>query len=197
VKSLVNTAEDLTGKRGLKEFAHGVDTAAAIAVAIAVLYPLQDKLAEKLTGNPNATTRRAGPYHIIEALWDVSKGTKQPYSALSSVFTFNPALLAGAQFIADRQLYNGQPIYHPQDDWKDIAHDVGRYWLETVPQVSTTLQVSGESGGGLAQFAAKQLDIVSPSWAQVQKQKMMQRKARSEAINRRKRDIMKKIYGGG
>lgn len=176
LKSLGETAKDLSGKRGVEAFKEGVDTAVAISVAIAVLYPLQDMLAHMLTGNNDATVRRAGPYHPIVAIHEILQGEKDPQALLASMFTFNPALLMGAQLIADRKLYNGQAVYQPTDNPKLIAKDVGNYLVNSVPQFSTVSKVSDDKrGGGVKQWLAKQLDIDSPTKEDVKAKERIKR----------------------
>lgn len=194
VKSMIETAKDVgairKGKEGLQEFKEGMDTVAAIAVALSVLYPLMDMAAQELTGNKNAKQRRAGPYHVINAVTEVAEGTKEPQAVLASVFTFNPALLGLAQLGVDRQLYNGQPIYHPTDSAEVIAKDVGTYLAKQVPSVSTSLRVSDESGGGAGQLIAQQIDIQSPSQKQVDRiEKIRHRDIRASEIREQKRRL--------
>lgn len=188
-KSIYETAADLTGKRGKKNFIEGADTAAAIVVALAILYPLQDMLAQSLTSNPNATTRRAGPYHPAMAIAEIAHGEKDPQAFLASVFTFNPALLYGAQLVANRKLYNGQPVYSPTDDPKLIAKDVWKYTYTQVPQVSTSVRVSDEKkGGGIPQWLAQQVDIKSPTKAEVEAKETVKQKLLTASKNKAKKD---------
>ena len=173
VKSILETGKDIggirRGKEGFKDFAHGMDTAAAIAVALAALYPLQDMIAQQLSGNDDATVRRAGPYHIFHAIHDLATNEKDPMAVLSSIFTFNPALLSGAQLIADRKLYNGQPVYHPEDDADKIAYDVANYALTQVPQISQAEQAVKAEDEGFKQWVARQFDVESPTAETVSK----------------------------
>lgn len=166
IKSLVETGKDISairkGKDGFVQAAHGVDQLAAMAVAISVLYPLQDMIAHQITGNPDAKQRRAGPYHIAHAIGGIMANEKDPMAAMSSIFTFNPALLTGAQLIADRQLYNGQPIYHPEDSAAKIAYDIGKYLVTQMPLVGQEMKAQKEEDGFKA-WAARQIDVESPT----------------------------------
>ena len=166
MKSLMETAKDLSaikkGKAGLPDFKHGVDTAAAIAVAIAFLYPLQDMIAQGLTGNEDAKQRRAGPYHIFHAIHGIIEGEKDPMAALSGILTFNPALLSGAELAFDRMLYNGQPIYHPQDDPEKVAYDIGKYMVTRIPQASQAIKANKYEEEGWDEMLARQADIENP-----------------------------------
>ena len=146
-----------------RSFLHGMDTAAAIAVAIAVLYPLQDMIAQWLTGNEDATVRRAGPYHIFHALHGVATLEKDPMAVIASFFTFNPALLASGQLIANRKLYNGQPIYNPEDSGEKIMSDITDYALGQWPMVGQAIKAGKEEDEGFKNWLARQLDIESPT----------------------------------
>jgi muramidase (phage lysozyme) len=181
MKSLIETAKDISaitkGKKGLPKFAHGVDTAAAIAVAIAFLYPMQDMVAAALTGNPDAQQRRAGPYHIFHALYGVASGEKDPMAVISSVFTFNPMLLTTGQLAFDRQLYNGQPIYNPQDSGEKVAYDIGKYLVTQAPQVGQAIKANKNDEEGWAEYFARQGDIENPPLMTVVKRERQKNKA--------------------
>ena len=179
VKSIMETVKDVgairKGKAGMEEFKDGINTAAAVAVALSVLYPLMDTLAERITQNPHAKQRRAGPYHLFHAIGEVAEGSKDPQAVLSSVFTWNPALVGLIQLGIDRNLYNGQQIYNPQSDPDVMAQDIGRYILQQVPQASQAMRAEADKSGaaeGWATVAARQLDIEAPSaYKEFQKQK--------------------------
>lgn len=167
VKSQLETLKDVAaiskGKAGLEAFKHGIDTVAAAAVAVAIFYPALDKIAQEITGNKHAEQRRAGPFHVWDAIAKTLTGEKDAFSITAGVFTFNPVLLAATQLLINQELYSGQHIYHVQDKPKQIASDIGGYVVKQVPQVNTSLRVNSERGGGLPQFAALQLDIKAPS----------------------------------
>ena len=184
VKSLVNTAKDMSGMgpEGKAAIGTGVDQAAAMVFALAVLYPMLDYGAQVLTGNKNAHMRMAGPYHLFEGIYTVSTGDKEPLSILQPVFTFNPVLLAGLQLPFNREFYTGKQIYKPADNSKLIARDLGMYGLRQIPQVSTGLRTSDQNAGGLKQWGAIQLDIKSPT------DKQVKNKEKWKAHNRRAAD---------
>jgi hypothetical protein len=196
VNSLKETAKDLTalrqGQAGVRDFLHGADTAAAIAVAIGVLYPLQDQIGQWLTGNKDATVRRAGPFHIFHALHGLATLDKDPMAVVSSFFTFNPALLAGAQLIFDRQLYNGQPIYHPEDSGAKIADDIKTYVLKQHPLVGQEMKIENEKDEGFKNWLAKQLDIESPTKKTVMQRKKYQQQRKVSGFHRSAKWLMKK-----
>ena len=188
VKSLLETGKDIAGIRkgreGVKNFAHGLDTLAAIAVAMSALYPLQDLIAQKLTGNDDAKVRRAGPFHIFNAISGLMDNEKDPYAVLASIFTFNPAFLAAAQFIADRKLYNGQPVFHPEDDPLKIAYDIGKYAITQLPWASQVDRAMKAEDEGFKQWVARQFDVESPTEEQVQKQVRQQNKTTKAGARR-------------
>jgi DNA-binding phage protein len=188
VNSVKETGKDLAaikqGRAGLKHFLKGADTAAAIAVAIAALYPLQDMIAQALSGNEDDMQRRAGPYHLVHALNDIAQHEKDPMAFIAGVFSFNPALLWGAQLIANRKLYNGQPIYNPDnineftgiDGVGKVAEDIAKYTISTLPQAGQFIQARKYEDEGFQEWLMRQLDIVSPPSEKVMKQEKQQQK---------------------
>ena len=171
VNSIKETGADLAairhGKAGVKQFLHGLDTSAAIAVAIAVLYPLQDQLAAWMSGNEDAKQRRAGPYHIFNAMADVAENRKDTASVLSSIFTFNPALQMLAQLGFNRKIYNGQPVFHPEDSGLKIAYDIAKYIVTQLPMAGQAEQAQKAEDEGFKQWEMRQLDVESPTDQQV------------------------------
>jgi hypothetical protein len=188
VNSLKETASDLAalkeGRAGMRKFLKGADTAAAIAVAAAALYPLQDMIAQALTGNEDALQRRAGPYHIFHAINDIAQHEKDPMAFISSIFTFNPALLGLAQLAFNRKLYNGQPVYNPDnineftevDGVSKVGSDIAKYLVSQMPQAGQFIQAQKYEDEGFKEWAARQLDIVSPPSEKVMKQEKQQQK---------------------
>lgn len=162
VKSLVNTLKDvnphnLKTPEGRKHFREGVDSMLAIGVALGVLYPLMDTLAQTMFGE-GAEQRRAGPYHLIHAGEQVAKGEKDVSALIWPIFTFNPMLLSLGQLAFNKNIFTGKKIYHSEDPVKDIVSDVGAYGMKQVPQAPAIMGAVQEEGGE-GQFIAKQLDI--------------------------------------
>jgi hypothetical protein len=161
VKSLVETVKELNPKHlgtkeGRAEFRNGVDTLLAIGVAMSVLYPLADKLAQSVFGE-DAEQRRAGPYHLLKAVQDMAEGNKDLSALVWPVFTFNPILLGLGQLAVNKQMFSGKPVYHPEDPIGDIAGDVGKYLAKQVPQVQTGIRAQEEDF--MEGAVAKQFDI--------------------------------------
>ena len=198
VNSLMNTMKEvgsgLKGKAGREEFKDGLNRAAALAIGLAIIYPFMDMLAQRMTGNPDAHQRRAGPFHLIHALGEVADGTKDPQSVLSSLFTPNPALMGIVQFGFDRNFYTGQQIYNPMSEGSVITKDILRYFTQQVPQASQVFQATkDDSGEGAQVFGARQLDIESKTSTQQSKIDKMIRKLRKRALKhdiKREEDIL-------
>ena len=190
VKSLVNMVREVgairKGAEGVKEFKQGVDSAAAVAMALAVMYPLMDMAAKSMTDNDKAKFRRAGPYHLIHAMEDVVSGAKSPAAAMNSVFTFNPALSGLVQLGMNTNWYNGQAIYNPQSDPVTLASDIARYTGMQLPMASQALRAeSDKSGEGYSAMAARQIDIESPTAAQYVSTEQRKRNAAKDSLRRR------------
>ena len=170
VKSLVNTLKDidprnLSSPEGRQHFRDGIDSMVAISMAMGVLYPLMDMLAEAMFGE-GAEQRRAGPYHLIQAGVDVAAGKKDASALIWPVFTFNPVLLSLGQLIFNKNLFTGKNIYHPDDAIEDIASDVGTYAAKQLPQTGPVMSAVTEEEGD-TQFVARQLDIKSKTQKQL------------------------------
>ena len=171
LKSLVNTVKDINPKNlksqeGRQHFREGVDSMLAIGVAMSIGYPLMDMLAQQVFGD-DAEVRRAGPYHMIKAIGDVASGEKDATALIWPVFTFNPALLVLGQLLANKKIFSGKEIYHPQDSWDEQLSDVAEYGVKQIPQAPGIMGV-GDEGGGTS-LAAKQLDIKVQTPAQREK----------------------------
>lgn len=189
VKSLINMVQEVgairKGEAGMKEFRQGVDSAAAVAVALAIMYPMMDMAAKSLTDNKEAKFRRAGPYHLIHSMEDVVSGAKSPAAAMNSVFTFNPALSGLVQLGMNTNWYSGQPIFNPQSDPVTLASDLARYAGMQIPMASQALRAqTDKSGEGMAAMGARQIDIEAPTAAQYVSQEKRKREAAKDAIRR-------------
>jgi hypothetical protein len=184
VKSLANTIKDidprnLKSPEGRKHFREGVDSMLAIGVAMGVLYPLMDMIAESMFGE-GAEQRRAGPYHLIQAGADVAEGKKDASALIWPVLTFNPVLLSLGQLALNRNVFTGKNVYHPEDSFEDILGDVGAYATKQVPQAAPVMSAVSDEGGD-TQFLAKQLDIKSKTneqRAREQRAKQLEAKAK-------------------
>jgi hypothetical protein len=197
VKSLINMVREVgairEGAAGVKEFKQGIDSAAAVAVALAVVYPLMDMMAKSMTDNKQAKYRRAGPYHLIHAMEDVVSGAKAPAAAINSVFTFNPALSGLVQLGMNTNWYNGQAIYNPQSDPLTLTSDLSRYVAQQLPMASQALRAQNDkTGEGVQAMAARQIDIESPTDAQYVSTEKRKRESAKDAL---RRDLQRQIRG--
>jgi len=175
VKSLVNTMKDVDPRNlrtpeGRAHFREGVDSMLAIGVAMGVLYPMMDEMAEAIFGE-GAEQRRAGPYHLLKAGMDVYEGKKDVSALVWPVFTFNPVLLTLGQLAINKKIFTGKPIYHPDDEFEDIAGDVGEYAVKQVPQVSPVMSAVGEEEGGTTKLLARQFDIKAKTEKELAREK--------------------------
>jgi hypothetical protein len=175
VKSLVNTIKDVNPKNlstpeGRAHFREGVDSMLAIGVAMGIMYPLMDKMAEAMFGE-GAEQRRAGPYHMIQAAMDVGANKKDASALIWPVFTFNPMLLTLAQLGFNKKIFTGKQIYHPEDDLRDKASDVGKYLVGQVPQASPVMSATSGEEGGTTKLIARQLDIKAKTEAEKAREK--------------------------
>ena len=162
VKSLVNTLKDIDPRNlktpeGRAHFREGVDSMIAIGVALTVLYPLMDKMAEAVFGE-GAEQRRAGPFHLLHAGLDVYSAKKDASALVWPVFTFNPVLLTLGQLGLNKKIFSGKNIYHPDDDFATIMGDVGMYTAGQIPQVPPVMSATADEGGE-SKLLARQLDI--------------------------------------
>lgn len=194
VKSLVNTLKDVNPQNlktpeGRKHFREGVDSMLAIGVAMGVLYPLMDTMAEAMFGE-GAEQRRAGPYHLLHAGEQVAKGEKDLSALVWPIFTFNPMLLTLGQLAFNKNIFTGKKIYHPEDPAGDIAKDVGTYGIKQVPQAPALMGAIQEEGGE-GQFIAKQLDIK----VKTERQRAAERAARKREAAAAKGRITKREKG--
>jgi hypothetical protein len=185
VKSLVNTLKDVDPRNlktpeGREHFREGVDSMLAIGVALGVLYPLMDMIAESMFGE-GAEQRRAGPFHLLHAGMDVVTGKKDASALIWPVFTFNPVLLSLGQLAVNKKIFTGKEIYHPDDNLADIMGDVTGYAAGQIPQASPLMSAVAEEGGA-TKFLARQLDIKAKTPEQLAREERA--KARQERVKK-------------
>jgi len=175
VKSLVNTVKDinpanLKSAEGREHFRDGVDSILAIGVAMAVLYPLMDEMAQAVFGE-GAEQRRAGPYHLIKAGADVASGEKDVSALIWPVFTFNPVLLTLGELMFNKNIFSGKEIYHPHDKLTDKLGDAAKFAGKQIPQGPAVMgAVAGDTDANMSTLA-KQFDIKAKTPAQRAKER--------------------------
>ena len=185
VKSLVNTLKDVDPRNlktaeGREHFREGVDSMLAIGVALGVLYPMMDMIAEAMFGE-GAEQRRAGPFHLLHAGMDVVSGKRDASALIWPVFTFNPALLSLGQLAVNKKIFTGKEIYHPDDSLADIMGDVTGYAVGQVPQAPPLMSATTEEGGA-TKLLARQLDIKAKTPEQLAREERA--KARQERVKK-------------
>lgn len=195
VNSMMNVVKEMNPKnlstpKGRVEFRQGLDSALAYAMGMAILYPVADEIAKKMFGDESMEQRRAGPFHIIEAVKNVSRGKADTQAILSPLFTFNPMLLTTAQFVFNRKLYSGRHVYESDDTAGMIAKDVGKYLAHSIPQAGAIMDVSKQdtTTGATKAWVAKQIDIKSKAPAAQKTEK------RAKAILERNRQVRLRKY---
>lgn len=192
VKSLVNTMKDVDPRNlrtpeGRAHFREGVDSMLAIGVAMGVLYPVMDDMAEAVFGE-GAEQRRAGPFHLLKAGMDVYEGKKDVSALVWPVFTFNPILLTLGQLAINKKIFTGKAIYHPDDEFGDIASDVGEYAVKQVPQAAPVMSAVSDEEGGTTKLLARQLDIKAKTEKELAREKRakeLQEKAKKSRDKKR------------
>ena len=195
VKSLVNTIKDVDPRNlktpeGRAHFREGVDSMLAIGVAMGVMYPLMDKMAEAVFGE-GAEQRRAGPFHLLKAGLDVYEGKKDLSALIWPVFTFNPVLLTLGQLGFNKKIFTGKSIYHPDDTFVNKASDVGEYVVKQVPQVSPIMSAVSDEEGGTTKLLARQLDIKAKTEKELAREKRakeLEARAKKSRDTKRKKD---------
>ena len=168
--------KNLTTVEGRQEFKQGIDSALAVAVAMTIVYPMLDVVAEQIFG-PDSKLRRAGPFHLIDAMEKVATGDRDASALVWPIFTFNPVLLTLGQLVFNKNIFTGKPIYHPEDTPTEKAGDVGIYLAKSVPQIATGLKAQSE--GDMTSTVAKQFDVQTES--DKQKKRIELSKKRREA----------------
>ena len=194
IRSLIETAKEANPKNlktpeGRKQFLHSLDVMAAVGIAYAALYPIMDAMAKAAFGM-EAEQRRAGPYHLIHAGFEVAHGDKDTQALLAPVFTFNPILLYTGQLVMNRQLYSGKEVFHPNDTAGQIATDIGKYTAKSIPQYGP-MQQAGESPEGFKKTLAKQMDIKAKTHTDAKK-----RKRRAEFVERERKKRLRDYRRG-
>lgn len=195
VKSLLETGKDLKPqnlktKEGRDKFKHGANAAVMIAISYGILYPLADEIAKEMFSDlENVEQRRAGPYHLIHAGVEVIEGKKDPQAILAPIYTVNPMLLWGTQLVANRELYSGKQIYHPNDTSGMIAESLGKYAGKAIPQYTPMNQaLSDDSGEGTQAFLARQIDIKSKTKEQARRAATMKYYAERDRLVRQAKE---------
>lgn len=181
--------KNLMTHEGQAEFRKGLDSALAYAFGMTIFYPMMDQMAQIMFGDPTMEQRRAGPFHILEAIKRVSEGEADTQALLAPIFTFNPVLLAGGQLAFNRILYSGRHVYESNDPAGKIAGDVAKYAEHSIPQAGAILDANKYATleSGTKAWAARQIDIKGKS----EKQVKLEKRAKAILEQQRKQRLKK------
>ena len=196
LSSIANTVKDLAevrnvGKKNFDKakFYEGVDTAAAVAIAIGVMYPIFDNIVSAIgdalgSDAVEYKVRRPGASHIFDAINYIAKSEKDQYALLSALVTFNPVLQTMFELGANYQLYNRRNIYNPEDEGELIAGDLTQYLANRIPMASQYGQASNDYGGGLSELLFRQFDVKTKTADQLERIEDQVERRKTAAENR-------------
>ena len=166
VKAVKEIGKDMTSGK-MNHMANGLDRAAAIMVALTVLYPVLDEINQNLTGQDEAKQRRAGIYHIINSVGEIMDGKKDASSLVSSLLTPNPAIVTAIEELQNHYLWSGQPIRHEGASAKAQALETARHLASKLKPAQTVDDVAYAGRKSWEQAALAELDIQAKSKAQI------------------------------
>ena len=157
---------------GTKDKIAGLDRAAALIIALLILFPAIDQINKKITkaeDEGEAKQRRPGALHILSAAGEVYNGERDIGSLAVSLFTPNPVIMTAFEAIQNHSLYNGKPIRSEGAPWQVQAAQTARYLATKIAPIQTTDDIyTGRVT--FEQYMWKQLDILVKTEEQLQKQ---------------------------
>lgn len=138
LKSYGNLVRDLIGKSSIQDRAGAVDKILMGGLIGLVGYPALDKLAKGITGNPNASIRRSGPFTIPQAIADVvnHKPNATTGNTLSKAITPGIGPLGLLRFAENRDYFGNQIYDKSHLLTKDNAARTGKYISSLVSPVA-------------------------------------------------------------
>lgn len=102
--------------------------AAFLMFSATVVYPyMWDTIAKVVTGDDSAKARRSGADTIPYTVYHMVLGDETVGKLISEAFGFPPITKALIELPANRNLFTGQHIWEPEDNWLGKAADVGLY----------------------------------------------------------------------
>lgn len=197
VNSLLNTVKDMgaLGKETLKskQFKEGIDSALATVVAMSVVYPMMDQIAEFVAQAMDsegrideAKQRRAGVLHVFDTIKEVAEGKKDAYALSSILVTINPILQTMIEIAFNYELYNRREIVNPLSPAGTIMMDYANYLARKVPQVGQAMRATDEDyGTGLAGVLLRNFfDIRTKTADQIDREQSQVERKEAEAENK-------------
>jgi hypothetical protein len=109
--SYANIFKDVVHGNG-REKAEAAGHIVALAALGGIFYEM-DKVARMITGNPDATQQRRGPYAVPSHIAAALRGEEDPTSFARSTFTLAPATTAAFELLTGGKDYNGKAIVDP------------------------------------------------------------------------------------
>jgi hypothetical protein len=197
VKSALNTIKDIgmLDKEVLKskQFKEGIDSALSTVVAMSLVYPMLDQMAEFVSqvfdGDnkiEEAKVRRAGVLHVFDTIKEVAEGKKDAYALSSILVTMNPVLQSMIELAFNYELYNRKEIINVKDPNSTILLDYADYLSRKVPQVGQAIRATDEDyGTGLAGVLLRNFfDIRTKTADQIEREQKQVERKEAEAFNR-------------
>jgi hypothetical protein len=126
-RAFINMAKGLAGKGDLSR-SEAMDRIAALAILMAVAYPILDAIFHKVVGRQDLSLRRAGPTTWPHAIAGVAEGKLTPVQATPSFFSLSPGISGFVSLLFNRDvLHGGLPIYNPKAGLGQGVGDVARF----------------------------------------------------------------------
>lgn len=176
-----------------KQFKEGVDVALATYVAMSLVYPMLDQMAQFISDTldtegkvAEAKLRRPGVLHVFDTIKEVAEGKKDAYALSSILVTLNPVLQTAIELVWNYELYNRRQIINPKDLPENIAKDYGIFLARKIPQVGQGIQATNEDyGTGLAGVLLRNFfDIRTKTTDQLKREEEQVKRKDKQAWNR-------------
>ena len=158
LKSYGEMAKSMLGDVPLKERAATADKLLMLGLATMVIYPALDELAKKLSGDKNATVRRAGASTVPYNTARLVAGKMPITDYIFSILTPSPLIKMGTEFSLNRDVRTGKRLFTETKPAMDTITDE---MMKSVSPLSyyQRLQTETMSPG---QFGRSMLGITSP-----------------------------------
>lgn len=153
-----------------------------------IIYPVLDRVAQTVSGNPKAKVTRGGELTPIDALTDKEKGWAEKVAAIADPAPLNETLLEGAN---DRNLFTGRRIVEPGASPGGQAAQAGEYAAGKFYPAQLGLEATRP--GGLAQAAGRLAGVGLPSDSAERGKAMASKYDRRDAKSRYKKDPLQQL----
>lgn len=197
LSSALNTLKDIAtvnpGVKKLDQFKEGIDSALAAYVAMSLIYPTLDQVAEFVAEAldsegkiAEAKVRRPGVLHVFDTVREVAEGKKDAYALSSILVTLNPILQTAIELAWNAELYNRKEIANFKDLPENLVKDYSSYILRKIPQAGQAIQATNEDyGTGLAGVLLRNFfDIKARTADQIDREEKQVERKEKEAWNK-------------